>query len=269
MIRTVTVAKGTSIGSGTTKTQINTAKNVVMPSWARNLESIEPYFALDVLDADLTHFAKVTLESQDVALDPCIVLTNPIAGYDATSGQPYQPENPMYKVNCPLNGGEEITVYGENLQAVTGPNYVGLTMTITDQPPTERQRFYEVGTVTETGTAAAEVKGTAYPIHGSDRIVEVFGIAVSEIHDAENAIFGSFRITSDDFVHSVPLEYGFQPLSGCIGTVDGTRLIGPIRFIVDVPTYTGCTLQDYCTFDLAPTVHGFFVSGVAFNKAGR
>jgi len=269
MIRTTTVAKGTTVGSSTTKTQINTATKVTMPSWARNLESIEPYMAVDVLDADLTAFSKVTLESEDVALDPCIVLTNAISGYDATSGQPYQPENPVYKVNCPLKGGEEISVYGTNLQAFTGPIYIGCTITITDQPPTERQRFYQVGTVTETGTSAAEVSGTAYNIHGSDRIREVLGLVVPEIHAAENALFGSFRITSQDFVHSVPLEYGFQAMSGCIGTVDGTRIPGITRFEVDVPTHTSCTLQDYCTFDLAPTVHGFFISAVGFNKAGR
>lgn len=270
MVLTSTNAKGTSIGStANVKTPINTAKPVVMPSWARNLVSITPYIACDVLDGQLTLIAKIILESQDVALDPCIVLTNAISGYHTTSGQPYQPPNETFKVNCPLKGGEEINVYGTLLTSFTGPNYVGCDIVVSDQPPAERQRFYQVGTITASGTAAATVDGTAYNIHGSDRIVELLGNAHHEVSGATVVVFGSFKFTSNDLVRSCPMQYGFEPISGDVGDISGPHNTGIIRYEVDVPTHTSCTLQDSAIFDVAPSAAGRFITGVVFNKAGR
>lgn len=258
----------TSLGAATTKTQINGGSNVVMPSWARSIVAVVPYIAQDVYEADEPAVVKFNFESDDCNIIPYEILSNPIAGYGDTAGVPFHAQVEKYIMNCPLNGGEEIAIWGTPLQGITGPVYGGATLVISDRSY-GKQRFGKVGTLTGTGTGAAEVAGTAYSIHGAERLIEVTGICVPEAIAADDAYFGSFRITSGDFKVAVPLSYGYQPSAAAEADSYGTPLPAPARYKVDIPTNKTCVLQDYCTSIIGPSVEGRFVTAVMFEKAGR
>lgn len=268
MVMATLNATGTSLGTGTTKTQLNGGSNVTMPAWARELVAIAPYAVLDTVTGDESLLVKIALESDDVAINPFEVLANPVEGADATSGESFVGLLPDFPVHCPLKGGEEIAVYGTCLASNTAAPYAGVTMVVADRR-TGRQKFAKVGTLTGTGTAAAEVAGTAYSIHGSERIVEVYGTVKTITKAASNPIVGYIRLQSNDFKVAVPLKYAFQPISGALGGVGCRNNAGIKRFPVEVPTNTTCTVQDYANFDLAPASAGSFITGILFEKVGR
>lgn len=268
MVTTVVHASATACGATAgVKTLLNGTTNVVMPSWARSIVKITPYTATDSITANLSTIVKFSLESDDVAITPFEVFSNPEAGFDQTDGAPYHAKLQDYYVHCPLKGGEEIKVYGTALTSYTGDVYAGCTLTVSDQK-FGRQRFSKVGTYTGTGTGAAEVPGTAYTIHGSERLIEVYGVISSIVLAAEDMKMGTFRISSNDFKVAVPLKWGCNPISGCIGTVDGPYLNPPTRKEVDIPTNTTCTLTDYFYNDITLTA-GQWGTGAAFYKVGR
>jgi len=268
-MKTVINVKATTAGAtANVETLLNGTTNVVMPSWARELVDVSPYIASDSTTVNLCQAAKLVLKSDDVAITPYEVLCNPVSGYDATDGICYHAPIETYEVHCPLKGGEEIQVYGTTLTSYTGEVYVGATLTVADHR-TGRQRFSKVGTYTGSGTSAAEVAGTAYTIHGSEKLIEAYGMLADIVKAAANMISGHFRLASNDFKVAVPLKFGCNPISGAIGTVDGPLLNGPSRVNLSIPTNTTCSIQDYCYFDLAPTAAGNFITGVAFYKVGR
>lgn len=259
----------TSIGStAAAKTQLNGGSNLVMPSWARSIVAVSPYFGCSVYEQDKGTWAKIQFESDDCNIIPYEILTNPINPYEATSGVPHYGKTEKYEMNCPLTGGEEIAIYGTLGTTATGPYYAGVNLIISDQSH-GRQRFGKVGTLTSSGTSAAEVAGTAYSIHGAERLVEVTGIVTSLAIAQDDAMMGNFRITSGDFKTAVPCSYGYQPFSAVEADTDGAWIDGLKRYQVDIPTNKTCVLQDYCTFTIGPSTAGQFISAVMFEKVGH
>ena len=269
MVRGILTADTTSIGAGTSKTQLNGANNVTMPIWARSLDTVHGWIGEGtVITAAQPSIVKFHLESTDATVMPYkwypMVLPSVLLG-----AQIYNPTTPPieeYPVFCPLHGGEDFQLYGEAQVAPTAALYAGCALVVSDNK-IDRQRFAEVGTYTSTGTTAStDVPGTAYTLNGSERIVEVQAQVVNTTVVIAKPVQGRIKLSSGDFKTAVPLQFSFAPIGSVLGASAVPYNNGVLRYTVDVPTQISCTLQDNAYFETVNSTAGGFVTGVLFQK---
>ena len=273
-------AVSTSIGTSTTKTQLNAGSNVTMPSWAKSIVAFVPYHTLVTMTAQEVYHSKLTVESDDVTMDPFEALLCPQHGGLGTTHDLHCPKPEKFIANIPLEGGEEIKLSGTALVANTVAPEMGCTIVVSNLPAglknrgqagwLGRQRFGKVGTRTASGTTAdTETAGTAYTIHGAERIVEVYGEVGKEgTMTASDPIHGFFRLSSSDFKVAAPLKYCVTPAPAGLGTIGTPSVGGLARFPVSIPVNQSCTIQDYFTNEYALAAAGSFTSALFFEKVG-
>lgn len=264
------VADGTSLGTGTTKTQLHGGNNLTMPAWTQCIESITPWLLQGTTIAATQYLAaKFTVESDDVACTPYNIVPyhqqSSLQGV-ATQVAGKHPPLETFDCNIPLHGGEDMKLYGTMLLANTAASYGGATLAITDAK-LDRQLFAEVGTATSTGTTAAtEVAGTAYTINGAENIVEVYGHVGATTVVAAKPVTGYIRLESSDFKAAVPCKFEFQAQGSGLSTTITSYSPGVIRYKVDIPTQKSCTIKDYFYGNTISTTAGSWISGVLFHK---
>lgn len=265
-------ATSTAISASTTKTQLNGGSNLTVPAWARSIVSVTPYTTLVTMTAQQTYFPKFTLESDDVTVDPYVVLCTPQLGglgttHDVHCATPY-----TYPCNIPLAGGEELKLYGTPLVTNTVAPEMGCTVKVSNRPASMlgRQRFAQTGTITAiTVTADAEKAGTAYTIHGAERLIGVYGVAgFNTTWDASKPAVGYFRLSSSDFKVAAPLKYCHTPAPAGLGTIGTPSMDQLIIHRVSIPTNQSCTIADYYTVEYTMSTAGRFCSAVFFEKVG-
>lgn len=252
----------TGLGTGTTKTQLGGA-DYVLPEWARQIVAVRPYATIDVPTVSESVLTKLTLESEDFVISPYEVLAAPISSHLGATSVPFVPKIETYQVNCPVQGGGKLKAYGTALVANTAAPNMGCVVIMSSRPPTERQLFAKMGTLTATGTTAStEVAGTQYSFSKGSEIVELFGAYVPDTLAAAEGVCGYLRFESSEFAAPVPLKMAFQPQVGLI-TAGAANIDGVSRQEVKVSLRPGqANIQDYFLMDLAPAAAGNFVTGV-------
>ena len=272
-IQGVDTAKSTSLGTSTTKTTISGA-NMIVPAWAREIVAFVPYYT-DVAHANNASDqiqAKMIVESEDCVIQPFqVVLTGMVGGLGTIHDQ-HQVTPEIFECHCPVKGGEEITISGQSLAAVTdsGPE-MGVSIIYSSVRSGQRQIFSKVGTCTSTPTTSGEGPGTAFNIYGAEEIISVKGsicLSGASLGTSE-PLFGYFRLTSPDFSEPTPLEFCATPHPAGLGTI-GTPTHGEdVRFDVRIPVTKTCTVQDYFNLENDITDAGKFTTTVFFHKTGR
>lgn len=274
-IQGVDRAKMTTLGTGTTKTQIHDAANIIVPAWAREIVAFVFDFetVAHANDAGDIVQAKVFVESEDVVLQPFqVVLTGQTGTFDASATHDNYTVTPeIFECHAPVKGGEEIAIYGQMFGATATGTYLGATIIYSSIHSGQRQIFSKVGTTTSTPTTSGETTGTAYNIYGADEIIQVIGsCAFTGGSSVENEpIIGYFRITSPDFLEPTPLEFCHTPCASGLGTIGMNTHGADIRFKVKVPTARTTTIQDYYNLENDVTDAGKFTTNVFFHKVGR
>jgi len=269
---------GTTIGTSTTKTQLNGAADLIIPAWAKSIVSITAYVQPITYTASEATTVKLTLESDDIAIQPFeVVLTPNHAGIGTVHDQ-HAPKPDKWIINCPVQGGEYLKIYGTALVANTAAPTMGWTITFANKPPTDpqvmaltktngKQRYYKSGTYTNTGTGAGQTAGTAYTIVGATRIIEVYGTAdKGGTLTASEPTLGYFTLYSPHFVEPIPLEFCMTPIPSGLGTIGTATTENMVRFKVDVPTQTPCQIQDYFNLEIGVTVTANWVTTVGFER---
>lgn len=276
-VQAILTAALTSLGTSTTKTQLNAGANVTIPAWAREIVAFVPYQSLVTPTAAEALHSKLIVESNDVAIVPFEAPLTPVQGMLGAVPCLGSPPLDKFTVHAPVQGGEEIAIYGQALVANTAAPYMGCSVVVSNRRhrltdgSIERQVFGKCGTLTATGTTAVgEVAGTAYSIHGSEKVIEVIGNQTKTTIAASKPLIGKIRLESSDFKVAVPLTFGIVPVAPVLGTTSGNPVIcGQARYKVAVPTNTTCTVQDYHNMEFVTTTAGYWLSAVRFNKVGR
>lgn len=273
-------ATSTSLGTSTTKTQLNGGSNVTMPSWARSIVAFVPYATIVTMTASETYDKKCIVESDDLTVEPYEMLLTPQPGGLGTTHDVHSCTPEKFVANFPLEGGEDIKVYGQCLVGNTAAPEMGCTIVVSNLPAglknrgaagwLGRQRFGKVGTYTSTGTTSdTETAGTAFTIHGAERIIEVYGcVAHNTTWTASDPQVGFFRLSSSDFKVAAPLKYAVTPCPAGLGTIGTPSMDQDIRFPVSIPVNQSCTIQDYFTNEYTLAVAGKFCSALFFEKIG-
>lgn len=257
------VVGSTSLGTGTTKTLLG-GKSLILPEWAKSIVAIIPIVTIDVPTASESVLAKCTLESEDFTVGPFEVLASPISACLGATIAPSIAEPERYLVNCPVPGGAKLDIYGEALVANTAAPVMSCMVIVSSEPPTGKQRFAKMGTLTSTGTTAStDVAGTPYSFSKGYDIVEVFGIVAPDTVAAADAMTGYIRLASSEFARSTPCKMAFNPIPGGLSTIFSTKLDGVSRLPIRIPLDPGQkNISDYLYMDLAPAAAGSWVSGV-------
>jgi len=210
---------------------------------------------------------KVKLLMDSAAIQPYEVLCQPIGASLAKSGiQPLNPA-PFYPVNAEVPGGSELQVYGVGLFNHTIEPYVSVTIVLCDYKPGP-QVFAKVGTFTNTGTAAAEVKGSGLRLEGGQAIRLITAFMVGTTPATLKGIVGKFRLSSSGLRGMGDLECSAEPVPGVIATDATTPSIQESARLTIVPVDAQitdpCDIDDYFNNAVAVTTTGNWVVGLLF-----
>lgn len=274
--RMITIDAGSVVLSSTGRQKIGGA-NVSAPSWAKELLNLECAVVPDGFTTGEPVLASVEVESQDVSINPFLVLPCPVNSTlfsSPSSISTFVGKPERYLMGVPLNGSEEIEVYGNGGFNHTTEPYTSATLVFADAPWVARngrirQRHAKLGTVTVTGTTASTpVNGTKYQISGADHIIETLGVVVGGTQAINDAWSGYFEFTSNDFDDVSRHQMRFQPLAGSPAVTGGftAHIAGVTRQPCDLPTKTtGQTnIQDSAYFNLIAAAEGRFWTGVIY-----
>lgn len=239
---TVKPVQFTSLGTGTTKTQL-TGADVAVPEWAKKLLAIKVSLCPLTPKANIAYQAKFFLDSEDVAgLKPFIALAPPVSAGDNVDISLFVPPKAEYVVNCPVNGGEKLKIYGQMLTGDgTAAVYMGMDLIfgsagallpIYRDPLKGRQRHAKVGTQTVSVTAGVAT-GTDYEITGASRIVELLGMVTVYTVASSKPTVGKFGLTSSGFALD-PVGWTCQPCSSALVTAEADSNVACLSRIRDV-----------------------------------
>ena len=268
MTMSIDVVGPTSLGTGTTKTLIG-GGNLVLPGWARSIVAIIPTVSIAVPTAAQSVITKVSLESDDFTVGPFEVPAAPLGSFLGALSNPGLAKAERYLVNCPVNGGDQLKIYGQALVLNTGAPSMSVAVVVSDQPPGGSQRFAKMGVLTATGlVASTEVAGTLYSFSKARRIVELLAVVAPTTVAAAEDIHGHIRYSSSEFEYAGPLKLPYNPVIAGLGaTTINTIIDGVSRAPVDFPIKAGTSqtnIQDYFTMNGTLAVAGYFVTGVIF-----
>lgn len=262
-----------SLGTGTTKTQINAAKSLVLPAWARSVVAVRPIYGLGtaVTEAE-SCWIEAFVESDDVAVQPFSMQCTPILSALTDNSADIDtiiPEWETYPINAPINGGEELKIWGQCGVANTAAPYLAMAVIVSNQPPTYKQLYGKTGTLTASAVATGEQAGTPYTIGGATNIKEVYGMVASTTVVTDISTSGYFKLTSNDFIDTkIPVKYGFAPIPGTDGTMTNgcPAYLKQARYKLEVQTNSQCTITDSIYFDTVNTTAGYWRTGLFFER---
>ena len=243
-------------------------ENLKLPADAKSILAIIPYISSPGgPTAGQSIIAKIDLQSDDFPIQPYLVPVQPVGSTLGKSGVQPQFEAPKYPINCPVTGGSELKIYGAGLIDHTIEPYIGVTVIIADFEA--RPQFHaKLGTLTSTGTAAGETKGSGVRLTGCTAIKEVLGLAVGTTVAGAKGIIGRFRLASAGFKGMGDIEFIKEPIGGVIATDASTASAQETakltRLMVDVPVTDPIDIDDYFNLRVAITTAGNWIIGVLY-----
>lgn len=205
------------------------------------------------------------VQSDDVRPNPFTVLASPIGSSLLKSCAQPQGQSPFYPMNMPVNGGEELKIYGSGLFDHTIEPYMGVLVIYSDQRSGKPQVYNKISTYTSTGTAAANVTGGTITITGGRKIVELAGFTVGTTVAALKGIAGHLIFQSDNFSPAWVIHLPIEPASGQVDTniVECIAEVARKKVAIDISSHI--TINISHTLAVALTTTGKFVAQISFN----
>ena len=240
------------------ETQLGGA-DLVLPAWARSILAIRPAVAHATPAATKVLVHKLHLDSEDFSVAPYEVLcatTGPFVGTGAVQA----PESPWYPVNCPVDGGSRLKVYGQALVDAGVHANMSCQIIISDKKAGGQYHAKVGGAYTAVGAAGIYTPGTAYTVTGGHTIEEIYGVLGLDGVTVEGAM-GYFEFRSNDFDDPTPLKLPTNPYSAC-HTDGGANTTGLARAKVEVGMLSPCKITGSLT--LADVSAGDFITGVLY-----
>jgi len=243
-----------------TETQLGGA-DLVLPSWARSILAIRPTVtnATPTNDEPLVH--KIKFESEDFSIQPYEVLCAPTGPNIGANSGVQAPESPWYPMNCPVNGGDRLQVFGNEISALTADAFMSCQIILSDKKAGS-QYHAKVGTWTDSGAVGIYTPETAYTLTGGHTLEELYGIAMPVPAAELEGMTGYFEFRSNDYEDPTPLKLPTNPISPNIGT-GGAATPGVARAKVELGILSPCKITGSLTLADVPTT-GKFVTGVLF-----
>jgi len=275
IVSTVHTANDMTVMPNSTAKTLLGAATVILPSWARSIWAVVAKSGIEVPVAGVGFNPLLEVESNDISLTPFQVFPPPVANIVGNASHNVsRPE--VYAANIPVNGGEQISIYGTALVApgATMTGFVGGNLVISNERPEiapgwmAPQRHAKVGTLTSTGTtASADVAGTRYQFSGATKITELQAIANATTLVASKGFAGHAKYTSPEFKGVSEVKMDFAAIAGGIATTGNSYIDGVSRLKVEIPLLPGkgqVNIQDYAYFSNISSTAGYFGTGVLY-----
>lgn len=264
MVQTYTYATMTSIGTGTTRTQLNATNDIVMPAAAKELVSVVPIANLLTPTAAQSLLTKLELVSADALATPVEVPGPPTGAILGATCSGLSADLIEFPVHIPLKGGERFQAYGTALASNTVAPLCGMLIKISDTPSNKPQMHWKMGTLTSTGTSLADVSGTAFSITGAKQIDNVWSIIAPTTELASNPIAGYAYLESSDFLNSFPTRFVPAPIGPVLSTLGQAFIQKVIVWDFNMPVKTPCSIKDHFVVEQTPGTAGNFVNGIGY-----
>ena len=266
------IATPTSLGTSTSKTEINGAQPITKPTQAQTLIEVVPYMAsIAALTAGQTYLTKCIIESNSINLLPKQFIVPPIQGGLGTFASSLTPMIDTVECNTALTQGatQQFQIYGENYIANTVANKLGVGLHYSTASPTRKEMFYDsVSNETNTGVAATSVAGENLTINDGAFLETITPVLVNGVVTASESFIGSISVTSNDFENSMPLKVPCQPTSVALGSAASVGLAKqPVYKNIHMGLKSSCLISNTLTIDEAQTATGNFAVGYGYTKS--
>lgn len=270
--KTQLVATSSSTGTGTTKTQLNAAADLIIPAAVTALHSFTPYqAATGAYTAAQSSQQLIELESSDIQpnISPKAYVMDPTSGGLSTFDIAAVALLRDVPINVPCIGGNRLRVYGTAREANTVAFRVGVGFTISDTRPDGPQMFWDAGAATSAGTAAARVTGGNITVSAGTRVKKVYGrVSVTGTVTASESFVGYFEFVSNGFVDAIPCTFPAQPMGVGLGSLVAPLLPGGQDWNVDIglrnPGTGQVTVNTYYNQEEAQTAAQIFDTGLGY-----
>ena len=268
MVTTTLPFNMTSVGAtADVKTTLNAGNDVIVPDPVKEIQSFTPVMtptAAQVLDQPL--IGQIQFESNDLNLQP-IDLTLPFCGgLDAVGSNNMHPILQSWDLNVPTNGGENITVSGQEKIVQTNGAGIGFQLTVSTGRTGRREKFWFNSGTLNADTAAGSNTGATYRINNSKMITDVYGWASGLTPAASVHVDGIFNLQSPDFDTALPVGGVIYPLVGGLAT-DGAYQVAMTNHLkVAIPTRNNVAITEIMNFADAPSVTAEWMTGVGFYR---
>ncbi len=251
----------------TTKTKLNDGNDVVLPTNARSILALIPYYSQATPTAQKSVMTKIIVESDDIALTPLEFLMPPLAiGQDV-------PIHPLYNtpwkipVNIPVKGGDRIRIYAQGLLDSTTDPIVSVGIVLSDHPSSSPQLYAKVSDYTSTGTTTdIDVSGGTITLTNAHQLVEAWAATIPGATASGDAINGYAKFVSTSFSPPFPLKIPMPPVgvslpSAVAGAVGVSALMpAPVRCPIDIGVQSPATIEVYAHYGDLPAAAGGFAT---------
>lgn len=280
MIATLDVLTSASLGTGTTKTQVNGAASYFVPGTMNAIHKLIGYHAsTGATTAAQTYKPVLFLESQDITpnIDPIHYAMPGEAGGLGTTTAGSIPSLDAIPVNVACRPGDRINGFGQYLTANTVAGRLGIGMQMSNGGlQGKRRAHWEVAgspTGTAAGTAAAAVSGSNITITQAQQALLAYSRFYPTTITASEDYIGTANFTSGNW-ESEPLVFPYQPIGSALGALisvgdfsgDGVRFWPVQRTFKGAGQYL---VANGVTIDEALTGNGTFINGIAFTRQGE
>lgn len=266
----IRTGNSTSLGTGTTRTEITPTSGLFMPDDAKVLLDIESAMASITPTAAQSITAKLELASSSIKnLTPFNALF-PITGSGLGATYNTLTKRETWEVNAPLKGGEALHVWGTALVANTVAPEAQAWITVSNDMNDLRGPQYhaELGTITSTGTVAdTDVFGTKYSLSGPRMITQLFGAVHTKVIAAGDMVIGEIKYVSSEFMDSYDQALPLNPMSFGLGATGSYLIPGISRKNVKIPIKPNANqvnIQDALNFGGVIASAGSFIDGVVY-----
>jgi len=267
------IATTGTLGTGTSKTQINGSNPLTKPTQAANLIEVVPYMAASAAHtAAETMLVKWTIESNSINLLPKESIVPPIAGGLGTFGAAEVPILESYICNTPLQPAstQQFKVYGTPQVSNTAAPRMGMAFHYSTASPVNSEHFYTTpSSETSTGTAATSVAGGTMTINDGLWLEDLYAVVTPGTVTASESYIGYMDFSSNDFENSMPLKIPIQPVAAGLGSAISIHM--PKMFSVHnvhMGMKSTVTLNTAYNQEEALTAAANFYTSVGYTKTG-
>ena len=264
------IATATSIGTGTSKTQINGGANLTKPTQATNLVEVVPYISSSgAMTAGESLAVTMEIDSFSVDLLPKRIIVPPIQSGLGTTIVQVNPLLEAYECNTGLQEGatSQFRIFGTNQVAPTVATNLACALHYSTTPPNRPEHFYHKPDDESTFTTATTTTGNNFTVNDGMWLEDMYLSVFTSTYTVSQSLTGYGTLSSNDFGNSLPLKFPMQPGCASLGATGTQAILAMASYHnTHMPMKTSCQINTAFTNDVTQAVAGSFIIGVGYTK---
>jgi len=265
-------AQYTTLGTAVAETQINAGASLRVPSTAKGIVEIVPYFSSNgASTTDQSYFTAMRISSDDVAVEPKRFVLPIVNGGDASLTSVLSPALKAYPMNINLQGFERINYFGQSQVANTVALGLGATV-VYSEAGVGTEQFYQKPDNESVGGTTADTRtgGNTITVTGGGQINSLYAVVAGGAVTASQADIGFMEFQSSDFQTAMPYRVAIQPSSCGLGAnanqLTGGTGLAQFNVPSGIPMDDNCTINTFYTNRVVKTGASNFIGCVRYTR---